>query len=344
MHVLTSNRKRVAGFTIVELLIVIVVIGILAAITIIAYSGIQQRAVASSLQSDLTNASNQLKLFQVDNNAYPASITNCPTPATGNACFKTSPGTTYQYATNGTANSSTFCITANNGDQYYKITDNNNVPVSGDCQDYGLLVSLDAGDAASYPGTGTIWSDLSSNGNNGTLQGSVTYSNANGGALSFNGVNSYVSSPLTAVGMNKPFTMLSWIKTSQTYAYQPGIVSLGYYPVVVMQSDGKVRAWWYDGTTYPQVISAKACNDGVFHHIGLTYDGTTAKLYIDGVMESTTTAQAYSIHAGFYVGSEHNSGQKIFNGLISYARAYNRALTADEVSRNFNSLRSRYGL
>ena len=43
---------RKAGFTIVELLIVIVIIGILAAITIVAYNGIQQRAQAATVQSD----------------------------------------------------------------------------------------------------------------------------------------------------------------------------------------------------------------------------------------------------------------------------------------------------
>ena len=59
------------GFTIVELLVVIVVIGILAAITIVSYNGISQRAIVVSLQSDLSNSSQQLKVFQVLNSAYP---------------------------------------------------------------------------------------------------------------------------------------------------------------------------------------------------------------------------------------------------------------------------------
>ena len=61
------------GFTIVELLIVIVVIGILAAITIVAYNGIQNRANDTTIQSDLSAMAKSLELHKVDTSAYPAS-------------------------------------------------------------------------------------------------------------------------------------------------------------------------------------------------------------------------------------------------------------------------------
>ncbi len=59
------------GFTIVELLITIVVIGILAAITIVAYNGIQNRAYDASVQSDLNNIAKKIRLYEVENGAYP---------------------------------------------------------------------------------------------------------------------------------------------------------------------------------------------------------------------------------------------------------------------------------
>lgn len=104
--------KRVTGFTIVELLVVIIVIGVLAAISLVAYTGIQNRAVIASLSSDLTNASTQLKLDQVTNSAFPATLV----AANNGKGLPASPGTTYQYAVNN-SNPQTFCLAAINGSQ-----------------------------------------------------------------------------------------------------------------------------------------------------------------------------------------------------------------------------------
>lgn len=73
-NIYKRNYPRKLGFTIVELLVVIVVIGILAAITFVLYNGVQQRAVASVLQSDLSNGIKQLNLYQVEHDAYPIGL------------------------------------------------------------------------------------------------------------------------------------------------------------------------------------------------------------------------------------------------------------------------------
>jgi prepilin-type N-terminal cleavage/methylation domain-containing protein len=65
-----KNNKKNDGFTIVELLIVIVVIGILAAITIVAYNGVQKRANASAAQNTLQK---KAEAFNSVSSKYPTS-------------------------------------------------------------------------------------------------------------------------------------------------------------------------------------------------------------------------------------------------------------------------------
>lgn len=93
------RHTKQKGFTIVELLIVIVVIGILAAITTVAYNGIQNRARTATIKSDLSQADKQLKVFKAGSSSgkYPATVsTDCtasPDSAT-NKCLKLSAGNT----------------------------------------------------------------------------------------------------------------------------------------------------------------------------------------------------------------------------------------------------------
>lgn len=125
--------KRTNGFTIVELLIVIVVIGILAAITIVAYNGIQERARVSTVSSALSQAAKKLTLYQVDNpDLYPADKTALETLG-----IKDSATLTYQYTrTSSTPN--TYCITATTGTTSYKISTANAVPSAGGCAGHGV--------------------------------------------------------------------------------------------------------------------------------------------------------------------------------------------------------------
>ena len=111
------------GFTIVELLVVIVVIGILAAITIVAYRGISGKAIEASLQSDLSSASRQLKLFQVENGAYPDTISCAIPDSSTNKCLKASGSNAFTYpAPNNSSSPQTFTLDATNGTTVYRIT------------------------------------------------------------------------------------------------------------------------------------------------------------------------------------------------------------------------------
>jgi prepilin-type N-terminal cleavage/methylation domain-containing protein len=66
-----SLKRKESGFTIVELLIVIVVIGILAALVITTFSGIQQKARNSERQTDINAVHSQVEAYYAQNGKYP---------------------------------------------------------------------------------------------------------------------------------------------------------------------------------------------------------------------------------------------------------------------------------
>lgn len=117
-----AKHKQQSGFTIVELLIVIVVIGILAAITIVAYNGVQKRAQGSAASSALSQSAKKLALYQVDSGIYPATLSDAGVSANGNV--------SYQYAQTNAGTG--YCITATSGNVSYKITESTQ-PTAGAC-------------------------------------------------------------------------------------------------------------------------------------------------------------------------------------------------------------------
>lgn len=128
MHNAWARNQK--GFTIVELLIVIVIIGILAAIVIVSYNGIQSRARAAAATADLENVYKKLILYQFDNSAFPTDLAT--------AGVTTSSGSTFQYSYNNSASPQTFCVTATNGTTSYKISENGTEPQAGGCAGHGV--------------------------------------------------------------------------------------------------------------------------------------------------------------------------------------------------------------
>jgi uncharacterized protein (TIGR02145 family)/prepilin-type N-terminal cleavage/methylation domain-containing protein len=104
-------EKKRSGFTIVELLIVIVVIAILAALTFVAFNGLQNRARVAQVSSGLTQAQKKLELYKVTNNGYPTSGNLSSAGVTDN-------DVTYQYTSDGT----NYCITGTTGDVAYNLS------------------------------------------------------------------------------------------------------------------------------------------------------------------------------------------------------------------------------
>ena len=139
----TKSRQ---GFTIVELLIVIVVIAILASITIVSYNGITKRAKDSAIQSALSQATQKLELAKINDEGgvYPATMV-----AAGLGGLTNDSENTYSYGVSSDGRS--FCMALNKGGRTYYITSAVLNPKTGICNG-----------AVGVPGTGDVATDGSS--------------------------------------------------------------------------------------------------------------------------------------------------------------------------------------
>ena len=205
----------------------------------------------------------------------------------------------------------------------------------------GLIMNLDARNALSYSGTGTTWTDLSGNGNNGTLINGTSYSSANGGTLVFDGINDYVSVPgLTKTLIASNFAFSMWYNSTSTAATR-GIFEISggsgsSSPSILLQINGTtIRYLVNNGWRMTSSISTNT-----WYNMSLTYDGTTWKSYINGVLANSYVGGQYG-GGSLYIGSGYGG---VYNGNIPQFATYNRALSQAEITANFNALKSRYGL
>lgn len=92
-----NHKKYSEAFSIVELIIVIIVIGILAGIITTSYSSVLKKVAVEAQKNDLINAATKIKSYKSQHGIYPNSITDCPNPATDNICADKTDGSELTY-------------------------------------------------------------------------------------------------------------------------------------------------------------------------------------------------------------------------------------------------------
>ena len=202
-----SNRidqsRTLSAFTIVELLIVIVVIGILAAITIVSFSGITSQANVASVKSDLDSNSRKLQLYYSQYGSYPTQFdaNKCPTAPTvdTNYCLKLSGSNSLS---NYAASNTNFTLGISNGATCYQLTDSTS-PTN-------ICASSNGYTAEQLLSTATWWIDSAYSTNNQTITNLGT-----GGAI-LNATNGSTQNTDTNDAQYLPYD-------GTPYVYLPGV-------------------------------------------------------------------------------------------------------------------------
>ena len=211
----------------------------------------------------------------------------------------------------------------------------------------GLQLYLDAGNASSYPGSGTTWTDLSGNNLTGTLTNGPTYSATNGGSIVFDGTNDYVQclGSLTVTAA----TFVTWIKRNGSQGQYDGILfSRGTNTTGMnFQTSNQLGYHWNDaGNTY-NWQSGLTIPDATWCMIAVSVTSTAATAYLCQT-GGTTTATNTVNHASSLLNdikiAQDDAGNRFFNGNIAIAQLYNIALSAAQVSQNFEADRGRFGI
>ena len=218
----------------------------------------------------------------------------------------------------------------------------------------GLVLALDAANKKSYSGSGTTWTDLSGNNNNGTLINSPTFDSGNTGSIFTDGVNEYIASSYFG-NTTDSFTFSAWFK-NDNYSETKHALARG--------RDGSGNGWSLYSrilttgisesaavTTSGGAVQFTATGTSIlplntwYYLTGVWTAGVSIKHYVNGILEATTNTSTTNLRTstdGWVIGSL--STTNFTGGYNAIAQIYNRALSAQEVQQNYNALKNRFNL
>ncbi len=214
----------------------------------------------------------------------------------------------------------------------------------------GLVLCLDAASKRSYPGTGTTWTDLKG-GNNGTMRNmtSANYSSDNGGVLSFDGSNEDIIISNFSDYNSDNGTICCWayyVTGGNKYIVSAGENGLTGQSRAIGVYSGK---WWLVGygSSSQDWLTNYPAESNKWVYVTYTWENITdIRISVNESFSSTTRSGLNTP-----TGSQLRIGAPAWTNLGAYGfwsgkaglvQVYNRALTADEIRRNYLSTKERY--
>ena len=214
------------------------------------------------------------------------------------------------------------------------------------------VLSLDAGNPASYPGFGSTWTDTIGS-MPFTLVNGPTYSSANGGYIQFNPGSGQYGYSTTNLGTLANWSIEVWHYYDGTntssgpnifteYSYSGGTINLGLG--CGGGGDTDLQAWWY-GPGF-QATNPYTLTPGAWYQIVGTFDGTTLNLYVNNTLVGTGNnppGGAVNPAIGYGLMTRWDPGG-LWGGRLAIVNIYNSDVGAGGVTARWNTSRSRFGL
>ena len=212
-----------------------------------------------------------------------------------------------------------------------------------------LVLYIDAANTKSYPGSGTTWTDISGQSNNGTLTNGPTFNSSNGGSILFDGSNDSISiSNSSSLNTTPTVTISSWINPS-------GFGGGNFGRIIDSQDSYKffldntvtygtlgVRYWPSTGAAL-SVSNVVTLNE--WANFTVVHSGSNVVIYKNGISIGTSGSFSTlpSTSSTILIGNRDDNARG-FEGKMSQVFIYNRALTATEVQQNYHAHKGRYGI
>jgi hypothetical protein len=216
----------------------------------------------------------------------------------------------------------------------------------------GLVAYLDPGNTTSYPGTGTLFNDLSFSNNDGTLVNTPTYfPYAYSGTFYFDGATQYIDMGTPASLNTGTASYQVWVKNkTPTDGLNQQVVArtntnAGTFNILKRNTSVWGANFRSAATpaTQTNLDSTSTANTN-WVNVAVTYDGTNLRVYVDGV-ETGITAISGLIDTAVFTGiniMRNTSATAYFQGFLGVVLMYNKGLSAAEITQNYNAFKPRY--
>ena len=213
----------------------------------------------------------------------------------------------------------------------------------------GLVGCWDAASERSYPGSGTLWKDISGQGNDATANNAPVFVNQNGGYWNFAATNQYFSYDLYSGFDNAYIQSIDvsvevWVRIGSLSPCCGAYWSFGGAQFEMAPSSGTSATYVVGGSPTWGLVSGGTNTDQWYCYTVTHAAGTTYKTYIDGVLNNSYSPSGnpqFTAGTGQFGTNNPLSGSYL-EGDIAVVRMYNRALTASEVKQNYDSTKVRF--